>query len=165
MPSGGSNSAAAAGPSGHWTDRAGRHRYTHHARYATPEERRREQALTDWYGADQAPAEIAAHRSPARLVSELVDEALGRLGLADVAVLERVRSLWPTLVGADVARRALPVGVRDHVLTVEVNSSTWLYVLEREHRERVTVRLRTATGGEVAEVRFVPPGRLARQGP
>jgi len=70
--------------------------------------------------------------------------------------------MWPDLVGADVARRALPVGLRDRVLTVEVRSTTWLYVLQREHRDEVCARLRAATAGDVTDVRFVPPGRLPR---
>lgn len=157
------NAAAAAELSRHWTDRTDRCRLTHFARCATAAERRREQALADWYGADRAMAEIAVHRSPARPVGELLDGVLHGLGMADAVVLERVSTVWPDLVGADVARRASPVGLRGRVLTVEVRSPTWLYVLQREHRDEVCARLRAATAGDVTDVRFVPPGRLPRR--
>jgi len=98
-------------------------------------------------------------------LGELLDDALRGLGSADVVMLERARELWPSLAGADVARRALPVAFREHVLTVEVANATWRYVLEREHREGLCGRLRDATDGEVADIRFVPPGRGASSGP
>lgn len=147
-----------------WTERTGRYRLTHSARGATALERRRERTLTDWYGPSLAPGEIGAHRAPARTLCELLDDALRDLRAGDVCVLERVRELWPALAGADVARRALPAALREHVLTIEVANATWRYVLEREHAERLCRRLRDATAGEVTDIRFVPPGRTASPG-
>lgn len=158
------NSASGAQHASRWTERTGRYRLTHAARGATALERRRERALADWYGPDLAPGEIGAHRAEARPLGELLDEALRGLVRADVLALERVRSLWPSLAGADVARRALPIALREHVLTVEVANATWRYVLEREHQERLCRRLREATDGEVAAIRFVPPGRATSSG-
>ena len=127
-------------------------------------ERRRERTLADWYGPELAPGEIGAHRAGARPLGELLDDALRGICTGDVLVLERVRELWPSLAGADVARRALPVALREHVLTIEVANATWRYVLEREHQERLSRRLRDATAGEVVDIRFVPPGRTASPG-
>jgi hypothetical protein len=147
-----------------WTERTGRHRLTHAARGATALERRREQTLAEWYGPALAPAEIAAHRAGPRPLADLLDEALRGIRSGDASVLERVCSLWPALAGDDVARRALPVALREHVLTVEVANATWRYVLEREHQVRLRCRLREATAGAVAEIRFVPPGRALGPG-
>ena len=97
-------------------------------------------------------------------MGELLDDALRGLGSADVLRLERVRALWPALAGADVARRAQPVALREQVLTIEVANATWRYVLEREHRDGLCRKLREATAGEVAEIRFVPPGRATSPG-
>ncbi len=164
MDTRGSNSALGGRRSSHWTERTGRYRLTHSERGATAQERRREQTLAEWYGPELAPGEIGAHRAGARPLGELLDEALRGLRSGDVCVLERVRELWPSLAGTDVARRALPVALRERVLTVEVANATWRYVLEREHRDRLCSRLREATAGDIAEVRFVPPGRAAGPG-
>jgi predicted nucleic acid-binding Zn ribbon protein len=142
-------------------DRTDRYQRTHFARYPSSRERRREQTLTEWYGAEQAPGEISARRSQARPVAAIVDETLRQLGFGDACILEQVRGLWPALVGPDVARRAEPIAFRDSVVSIEVRSAAWLYVLEREQRERIRDRVREATDGAVKDVRFVPPGRFA----
>lgn len=121
--------------------------------------------MADWYGEERAAGEIAAHRSSARPVAEILDEALRDIGLADAQLLDQLLGLWPSLVGADVARRTRPMAFRHRVLTVEVASAAWLYVLDSEHRERVRDRVREATAGAVVEVRFVPPGRQAGHRP
>ena len=143
-----------------WTDRVDRASLTHGARRTSLRERLRERVLTDWYGPDLAPAEIAAHRSAPRLFGEILDEAMGAIGLADARLLDHVRTLWPSLVGPDVARRTTPCFLRSHVLSVSVSNPTWLYVLEREHRKGIEARLFEATQGAVRALRFVPPGRF-----
>ena len=146
----------------YWTDRTARRGLTHLARRPSLTERRREKTLAEWYGPELAPGEIGAHRSPARPLGQILDEALRELGMGEVCLLERLRSLWPSLVGVDVARRSVPASVRDHVLTVEVANATWRYVLEREHRASICAKVREATAGEIVDVRFGPPGRLQR---
>jgi hypothetical protein len=158
------NSASGVERAAPWTERTGRHRLTHAARGATALERRRERTLAEWYGPDLAPGEIGSHRAGARPLGELLDEALRGICSGDVLMLERVRGLWPSLAGADVARRALPIALRAQVLTVEVANATWRYVLEREHQERLCCRLREATAGAITGIRFVPPGRSAAPG-
>jgi len=160
----GTGSGSKPGKSAHWTDRSGFSRFTHDGRRPTPSERRREEALEDWYGPEEAPGEIAAHRSPPRPVGAVLDDVLSRLGMGDAVVLEKIQAQWAELVGADVARRARPSGLRGTALTVAVSSPTWLYVLEREHRVKITERLKAATGGAVVQVFFVPQGRLPHQG-
>lgn len=115
--------------------------------------------MRDWYGEDLAPGEILAHRSPPRLAGDIVDDALWLAGLGNRYQLDKVLALWPTLVGPELARRTQPRSVREGVLTVEVASASWLYVLEREHHATIRDRLREATGGTVTELRFEPPGR------
>ena len=121
--------------------------------------------MTDWYGDERALDEIAVRRSLARPVAEILDEALRGVGLADARLLDQVLGLWPDLVGADVARRTRPMAFRAGVLTVEVASAAWLYVLDNDHRERIRDRVCEATEDAVAEVRFVPPGRQAGRRP
>lgn len=147
-----------------WTERTGRHRLTHAERGATALERRRERTLAEWYGPALGPAEIGAHRAGPRPLADVLDETLRGISSGDACVLERVRALWPSLAGADVARRALPVAYREHVLTVEVANATWRYVLEREHLQRLRGRLSEATAGAVSEIRLVPPGRATSPG-
>ena len=163
--------APSAGPGGvpvrrpRWMDRTDRRRFTHEARGPSRTEARREAAMADWYGEERAAGEMAARRSAARPVAAILDEALRAIGLADARHLDQVLGLWPALVGVDVARRTRPMAYRGGVLTVEVASASWLYVLDNDHRERIRDRVREATAGAVVEVRFIPPGRQAGRRP
>jgi len=153
------------GPDPHWLQRRANQNRTHFGRGPNRVERSREELLLDWYGEKLAPGEIAARQKPARPVSEVVDGVLAKLGLREAALLEQVERRWSEIVGADVSRYTRPVAVRRTSLDIETESSTWQYVLQREHKHRILARIEDLTGGGITDIRFVPPGRHAGKRP
>ncbi len=147
-----------------WLDRGANRRRTHFGRRPNPVERRREAALKDWYGPDEARLQITARQRPARPITGVVDQVLARVNTPEIALLNRLRSGWPELVGADIARHTAPVGVWRATLDVEVTDATWLFVLQREHAAALNERVAEATTGAIRRVRLVPAGRHAAHG-
>ncbi|MBN2448818.1 MAG: DUF721 domain-containing protein [Lentisphaeria bacterium] len=155
---------ASGDPSGRadWMNRAANHRKTHLWRRPSLAERRRERLLLEWYGEARGLREIEALRSQPRPLAGVVDEVLRGIGLQDIELFDRVCREWADLVGADIARQAVPVSFHGGVLAVEVRSASWLYVLNNEHRDEIRGRLQRFAEGRVRDVRFVPMGRYGR---
>ncbi len=66
----------------------------------------------------------------------------------------RVWTLWPDVVGPEIARRSAPVTLRRGLLTVAVTSSAWVQQLSFL-RERVRRALNEALGADrIREIRF-----------
>src|SRR5262245_29880668 len=85
-----------------------------------------------------------------RALAELVESAVPQL---KERLLElRVRQAWPTLVGAEVARRASPQALSGDVLVVAVDNSPWLQELTLRSAE-LTSRINTTFPG-VRSLRF-----------
>jgi hypothetical protein len=83
-------------------------------------------------------------RQGARAVGELLVNAVPALG--DRLLEVRIRGAWPTLVGADVARRSRPSSVTNGCLHVVVDNSPWLQELTLRSAEltrRIATRFET----------------------
>jgi Dna[CI] antecedent, DciA len=59
-----------------------------------------------------------------RVVGELLVSAVPQL--EERLLVQRLRRAWPALVGADVARRAVPQGLVNGCLQIVVDNSPWL---------------------------------------
>ncbi len=150
---------APADPNGAWLDRLENRDRTHAGRHASLRERRRESLLCDWYGPDAARAEILAHQTAAKPVGDVVARVLQGFGMEGAGILGDLQEGWGKLVGADMARHTEPAAVQGTRLIIEVSDSTWLYVLERQHRKVIESKVREFTGGKIAEIRFLTAGR------
>lgn len=140
-------------------DHANRH---HFGRWPSPRERRRERTLKEWFGEDFARAERLEHQRSARPVGDGMDEVFQRIGLADVALLTEAREIWPEIAGEQVAAVARPVACRNGCLTIEVESSTWMFTLQRRYRSTLNNRLADRLGTSYRELQFTPAGRHGR---
>jgi len=155
-------SASQAHGDSYWLDRRAYRKRTHFGRRPSLHERRREELLQDWYGSDRGKLEVVAHQRPAREIRNVVDQVFSELGRQDIMRLEVLRQHWAELVGVDVARHTSPAGFRGRTLDVEVSSSSWLYVLEHEHKGRILERVKAFTEGGFTALRLVPAGRRRR---
>ena len=144
-----------------WLSRRTNRNRTHFGRVPSPRERSREGLLQDWYGSDRARLEVLAHQPTARPIEQVLGEVMSRFARGEAALFEKIRGGWPDMVGADIARHTRVAALRDSVLRIEVSSSTWRYVLEREHRDRILERVQAFSQGTVSRIRFIPPGRQA----
>ncbi|MDD2604886.1 MAG: DUF721 domain-containing protein [Desulfobacterales bacterium] len=71
-------------------------------------------------------------------IGRLLEDALARLcPSGDKALLDICRR-WEALVGAAIAANARPVGLKDHLLLVDVASSVWMQQLQFLKAEMIT---------------------------
>lgn len=104
----------------------------------------------------------ASDRDPTR-VGSLVDQLVGRHGVARSDVLSIVVGSWSEVVGADIARRTRPVDLRGGVLTVEVDDPAWatqLRFLTAAIAGRVDELVGRSTVGDV-RIRVARAGRTS----
>lgn len=87
-----------------------------------------------------------AARDPRRIGDSLPD-VTKRLGLAKPNVLTAVFAQWDSVVGSPLCVHVRPVGLRDRVLTVEVDEPAWATEL-RFLQDDLLARLNEATGHE-----------------
>jgi len=109
----------------------------------------------------------SAWRQPVR-IAEAVSAAFQRLGLESRFRQSEIWTVWPTVVGAQIARHAQPHAIAHGRLIVHVTDPVWLHHLSMM-RPRVIAalneRLRTSTVrelvlrvGEEAAPSTTPPG-------
>ena len=76
--------------------------------------------------------------------------------------LLRVRQHWGGVAGREVAAHALPIALRDGILTVSVDSSVWAAELAGFHTERIVGGLNQHLGSQqITRLRFIV-GRRSR---
>ncbi len=123
---------------------------------------------------DEAVMRPSTPRGPVR-VADLLARAVP--GLDQHLAVEAIRGRWAKIVGPEGARRSRPDSLRQGVLTVSVDNSSWLHELtlrsgdllarvQAEHGQAVTSlrfmlgRMSPAGARENAAVRPTPPRRL-----
>jgi predicted nucleic acid-binding Zn ribbon protein len=105
----------------------------------------RAQVLREWGRHAAADAAVAAW--PA--MCDLVPSVVKKLGLEKRLHESQVCTLWPTIVGADIARHAQPLGLRNGTLLVVVDHPIWLQELARHHKDLILRRIRETVGPNV----------------
>lgn len=83
---------------------------------------------------------------PPAPVHQLVPGLMKKLGLEQRLQQSQVFYLWPDIVGADVARHAQPVSLRNGYLTIAVDHPIWLNELKRYHKDLLLQKIRAAIG-------------------
>jgi predicted nucleic acid-binding Zn ribbon protein len=104
----------------------------------------RAQVLREWRSG-HAAVELPGGRS-ARSSAELVPDLMKRLGLEQRLQQSQVFTLWPSIVGADIARHAQPVSLRNGTLVVAVDHPVWLQELSRYHKPLLLEKIRQRVG-------------------
>ncbi len=93
-------------------------------------------------------------RSPAA-VGDILPEVMTRNGLISLLESSRVLAAWEKTVGSAVAGHTRPLSFHQGVLTVAVDSSAWLFQIERFQKEPIRKKLNRDLGGSlVAQIVF-----------
>lgn len=93
-------------------------------------------------------------KSQPRKVSAMLETVLGDLGLESAVAAFRIGEVWAEAVGEKIAAHASPVGMRNGVLEVSVDSSVWCQQLQFE-KQRVLGELEIRMGLEAPrDIRF-----------
>jgi len=104
----------------------------------------RTQVLREW-----RPFQTVSDLSGARSASstdKLVPLVMKRLGLEQRLQQSRVFSLWPQIVGSDIARHAQPVSLRHGLLVLAVDHPVWLQELSRYHKPLILQKVQERIG-------------------
>ena len=83
---------------------------------------------------------------PANSTDKLVPLVMKRLGLEQRLQQSQAFLLWPHIVGADVARHAQPVSLRNGMLIVAVDHPVWLQELSRYHKTLILQKVQERVG-------------------
>lgn len=79
-------------------------------------------------------------------LNKLIPGVMKRLGLEQRLQQSQVFYLWPQIVGADIARHAQPVSLRNGLLVVAVDHPVWLQELSRYHKALLLQKVRATVG-------------------
>lgn len=146
-------------PDPFWLDHRDRHNRTHFRRRPSWRERRREQAILDWFGPELGRNEIQARQQPAAALGRSLDNLMRELGKGRQVILEKIKDSWPELSGSEIARQTRPMRLYHNCLEVEVSNSMWLYELQTRRKPQLIERLTEFSEGQVNDIRLVPAGR------
>ncbi len=102
----------------------------------------RTQVLREWR--PFAAPDPAVRRTAA--MDKLVPTVMKGLGLEQRLQQSQVFFLWPQIVGADIARHAQPVSLRNGLLILAVDHPGWLQELSRYHKPLLLQKVRERIG-------------------
>ncbi len=143
----------------HWLEHRDRSNLTHFRRFPSRRERRREQALKDWFGTELGRNEIQARQQPSAPLEKTLDGLMKELGKGRQVLLEQIKDRWPELAGADIARQTSPLKLYHQCLDIEVSNSMWLYELQTRRKNLLLQRLKEFSNNQIQDIRLLPAGR------
>jgi hypothetical protein len=105
----------------------------------------RDRVLREW---QQLPTRepCSEQVKPAAAMDALVPSVMKGLGLEKRLQESQVFYLWEQIVGADVARHAQPVSLRNSILVVAVDHPIWLQELQRFHKALLLQKVQERVG-------------------
>ena len=62
-------------------------------------------------------------------IKEILNKIMGRIEKRGPDRKEKILNAWQRIVGEKASRHSRPINIRRKVLTIEIDSSTWLYTL------------------------------------
>lgn len=65
-------------------------------------------------------------------IKGIVDELIIKIEKKGPGKREKILNAWQKVAGEEASHRSRPIAIRKKVLTVEIDSSTWMYALNLE---------------------------------
>jgi len=103
----------------------------------------RQRVLREWQPFANRDAFTARTASSA---NQLVPRVMKGLGLEKRLHHSQVCFLWPEIVGADIARHAQPISLRNGTLVIAVDHPVWLQELSRYHKQLLLQKIQDRIG-------------------
>lgn len=108
---------------------------------------------------------FAKGRDP-KVLGAVLDVIVKDMGWSEDLEQARILEEWPVFVGSATAEHTKVVGIRDGVLEVQCDSTTWATELRRLRGEMLTRLLVEYPDAEIRDLRFRAPGAPSwRHGP
>lgn len=87
-------------------------------------------------------------------IKGILSKVLGKIEKQGPGKKEKILSAWQASVGERAASHSRPVGIRRKVMTVEIDSSTWLYALNLKKKRILRDIKRELGEGNIENIRF-----------
>ena len=101
-----------------------------------------------------------------RALGSVLDSIVQDMGWSEDLEQARIIEEWPAFVGEATAEHTRVIGIRDGVLEVQCDSTTWATELRRLRAEMLTRLLGSYPDAEIRDMRFLAPGAPSwRHGP
>lgn len=125
-------------------------------------ERRRRRRGSD---GEELSTPFGGGREP-RPLGAVLDGIVHDMGWAEEIEQARIVEEWPEFAGAATAEHTTVIGIRDGVLEIQCDSTTWATELRRLRAEMLTRLLTEYPDAEIRDLRFRGPGAPSwRHGP
>lgn len=133
---------------------------SHEYRRLSASDHSRREAMQSLFGDAFYRNEVVARLAPAQPLGKILGPIVEELGAHQGGAIDRLLERWPEIVGPAIAKVTLPGSIQNGTLYVEVTGSSWLYILEREHKARILAKVKEAMGtDEIRFIRLVQAGR------
>ncbi len=87
-------------------------------------------------------------------ISNVLTKVIGKIGKQGAGSKEKILIAWQKVVGKRAVTHSRPVSIRKKILTIEIDSSTWMYALSLE-KKRILRDLKKEMGEDrLKGVRF-----------
>jgi predicted nucleic acid-binding Zn ribbon protein len=118
------------------------------------------QALRDWYGAERAGVEIVEYCPHPVSVGDEADKILRKMISKEVMDMQEIRGHWEDIAGAQIAKVAHPLNIKNKVFYAEVEHPVWLRELNGPVKKMLLDKINRLCGEAACrDIRFVPKGR------
>lgn len=108
---------------------------------------------------------FSSGRDP-RALGSVLDTIVRDMGWSEDLEQARIIEEWPEFVGSGTAEHTKVMGIRDGVLEIQCDSTTWATELRRLRSEMLTRLLEEYPDADIKDMRFRAPGAPSwRHGP
>ena len=87
-------------------------------------------------------------------IKGIVSKVIGKIEKQGPGKKEKILNAWKKSAGEKAASHSRPVGIRRKVLTVEIDSSTWLYELSLKKKHILRDIKKELGQGNMEDIRF-----------
>lgn len=87
-------------------------------------------------------------------IGGIINQVIGKLDTKTHGRREEIVAAWHKAVEPEAGSHAKPVAIKKNILTVEVDSSAWLYVLSLKKRGILGAMGKTLGGAGIEDIRF-----------
>lgn len=87
-------------------------------------------------------------------IGEVINQVIKKLDAKTHGQREDVVKAWHDAIDKDAATHTKPVAIKKNILTIEVDSSSWLYILSLKKKSILASMQKTAGKEKVEDIRF-----------
>lgn len=102
--------------------------------------------LKEWYGEENGERELISYLPKPIPIKDVVQNLINNVFNPSDYKLTELKKDWESIVGAHVAKISRPTSIKNKILTIEVESSSWLMELKNFHFKLMENKIKTFCG-------------------